>query len=96
MHSGTVDASKISLWQQILWAASERPAAPDVPDVQVLRPDADIVGLAREWLPHASQLQQQAFLTRLARRRHEIVEVWRNIPALAEWVAYANRWRDPS
>lgn len=100
MHSGTIDAPKIllwiSLWQQILWAASERPAAPDVPDVHVLRPDADIVALAHEWLPPASQREQRAFLERLSRRRSEVVQLWRSAPGLEAWLAYARRWRDPT
>jgi len=76
MHGGTLKAGKIlawvSLWQQLLWAAAHREDVPEVPDAKVLRPDGDIVALAREWLPDARQTLQARFLEKLEARRREI------------------------
>ncbi len=78
MHSGTLDAMKIllwvSLWQQLLWAASHRQQIDNVPDCKVIIPDGDIVALAEKYLPDARQPQQKLLLHRLAARRLEIVD----------------------
>jgi hypothetical protein len=96
MHSGTLEAGKIllwtSLWQQILWAASQDREPPEVHDAKVITPSGDILALAREWLPPASQTEQRAFLERLARRRREVVSQWRKKPDLEPWLAATKSW----
>jgi hypothetical protein len=96
MHGGTTEARKmllwLSLWQQILWAASSCSSVPDVPDRTFLEPDGDIVAMAKAYLPSANQPGQQVFLRKLAERRAEIAQGWPSIPELAGWSAYAGRW----
>lgn len=81
MHSGTTDARKmllwVSLWQQILWAARQKTEVPDVPDCEALEPDADLIALARRYLPAPGQAAQEAFIRKLAARREEIAGEWR-------------------
>ena len=98
MHSGTLDARKIllwvSLWQQILWAAAHgKPAAP-APDVRVITPSADIVDLARQYLPDAGQPQQAKLIRRLAERRREILELWAGSADLARWLTFSRTRSD--
>jgi superfamily II DNA or RNA helicase len=99
MHNGTLEARKIllwlSLWAQILWAATHRERITKVPDVAVLVPNEDIVALARRWLPDSGQPQQRRLLERLAERRDEIVATWRRHPTLAPWTAHAASWQTP-
>jgi superfamily II DNA or RNA helicase len=96
MHGGTVEARKmllwLSLWQQILWAAGSDMHVPDVADRPSLEPDADIIALARQFLPAAGQPLQQSFLHKLAGRRAEIVSSWAGHPELRPWVAKAAHW----
>lgn len=100
MHNGTLEARKIllwiSLWQQLLWAAAHRTSIPTVPERDVIEPTGDIIALAREYLPDARQLDQQAFLRRLAARRAQICsEQWSKSPELATWVEASRRWSQP-
>jgi len=92
-HNGTLDANKIllwlSLWQQMLWCATSPRKIPSVPDVSVLRPDGDIVELARRFLPAG---EDQAFLARLDARRREVARLWRPHPELASWLEVKRRW----
>jgi hypothetical protein len=96
MHSGTTEAKKmllwLSLWQQILWAASTCVLVPEVADRSFLEPDADIVAMARAYLPSEAQSGQQTFLRKLRERRSEIVEIWQAIPELSRWAELAKRW----
>jgi superfamily II DNA or RNA helicase len=96
MHSGTVEARKmllwLSLWQQILWAAGSNAVVPDVPDRAYLEPDADVIALARTYLPAAGQPPQQVFLRKLANRREEVVSSWAGHSELSRWVANAAHW----
>ncbi len=102
MHSGTLEAHKIllwvSLWQQILWAASHRQQIDNVPDRKVIIPDGDIVVLAEKYLPDARQPQQTMLLRRLAARRSEIVDgIWRKHPMLRKrWLRFARSWQELS
>lgn len=97
LHSGTVEARKIllwvSLWQQLLWAATYWPVVPDIDDAVVLTPRWDIIDLARTWLPPATQAEQARLLERLAERRAEVVEHWGQHPDLAPWLACASQWQ---
>ena len=95
MHNGTLDAGKIllwlSLWSQILWAAS-RPQTFDYGVARdVCEPSEDIFGLVREYLPEA---QPPGFLRRIAQRRREVIGLWRRRPELAGWVRVGERWGD--
>lgn len=96
MHGGTTEARKmllwLSLWQQVLWAASICPTVPDVPDRAALCPDGNIVAMAKAYLPSASQPGQQTFLRKLTDRRAEIVQGWTAHPELASWADFAARW----
>ena len=96
MHSGTTEARKIllwiSLWQQILWAASVDRTVPATADLAVLQPNGDIVKFAKEWLPNAKDPMQKDFLNRLEDRRQDIVQEWRNNVQLAGWVDYSKAW----
>lgn len=93
LHSGTTEARKIapwiSLWMQLLWAASQARAIPDVPDAKLLEPSADLLALAREWLP---AVQSPRLLERLAARRREIVDRWADEPQFERWCTYAAGW----
>jgi hypothetical protein len=92
LHDGTLDASKIllwvSLWQQILWAAEHpRRELEPVADVRVITPSADLLDLAREYLPPVGQTGQREFLAKLKQHRNGIVERhWKRAPELATWV----------
>ncbi|TNF32497.1 MAG: hypothetical protein EP329_09855 [Deltaproteobacteria bacterium] len=96
LHSGTIEARKalvwVSLWQQLLWAAENKTGMPELEYRQVIVPDADIIELAREWLPAAIQPLQAAFLARVARRRAEVVDMWRARPELEPWTGFADCW----
>ncbi len=85
MHNGTLKARKIalwlSLWQQILWRAANSRSIPSVPDVDVLRPDGDIIELARQHLPAG---RDERFLSRLRGRREEIQRLWGQHPELGD------------
>jgi hypothetical protein len=98
MHSGTIEARKVllwvSLWQQLLWAASVDRPVPAMTHREVIEPSGDIVAFARTWLPSSKDAAQQALLRRLAARREEIVELWRQHPQLKAkgWHRYAATW----
>jgi hypothetical protein len=100
-HHGTLEARKIllwiSLWQQLLWAATHAVDVPEVPDTMVLKPFGDIVQLASRYLPAADQPQQRGLLQRLAARRTEIREFqWKLAADLAPWVAATKGWVNPA
>jgi hypothetical protein len=94
LHNGTVDASKIllwlSLWQQVLWAAEQKKRVPPQPNTDRIVPDGDILRLVRDWLPPSPAL----FVERLSRRRVEVVDLWRKVPALRPWLQFERHW-DP-
>ena len=96
MHNGTISASKIllwlSLWQQILWAASVKRPIPRTEDCSVIVPSGDIVAFAQRWLPSAKEPAQVHFLKRLVKRRAQIVERWKRRPELQHWVAFKDNW----
>jgi len=96
MHGGTIEAGKMllwmSLWQQLLWAATSSPAVPQVPDRGFLEPDGDIVKLARQYLPAPTQAAQAAFLSRLDARRRLVATLWARHPELQGWLDYVRRW----
>jgi hypothetical protein len=98
LHHGTLDASKIllwvSLWQQILWAAEHpRRELEPVADVQVISPSADLLALARKYLPPIEQPGQREFLAKLRQHRSEIVaREWKPAPELAAWVRASCSW----
>jgi len=97
MHSGTLEPEKVltwvSLWQQILWAASEGDGVPKrLPcqkDRKGIIPDGDIIDLAKRYLPGGSEPR---FLARLHARRAAIAEVWNRHPQLRGWVRHARGW----
>jgi superfamily II DNA or RNA helicase len=94
MHSGTTEIAKIamwtSLWMQLLWEAEHgtRPV-PEVPDVELILPNADILALAETWLPDGTS---KSFRERLAQRRGQIVRQWQEHPDLHTWLPYAEAW----
>ena len=94
MHSGTTEIGKIatwtSLWMQLLWAA-EQPGreVPEVPDAELIEPNADILGLAREWLPDG---KSPAFVSRLRQRRAQVLASWAWTPQLKEWLQASEAW----
>jgi superfamily II DNA or RNA helicase len=101
MHSGTLEARKIllwvSLWQQILWAATHRRRIEVARERQVLRPDGDIIALAMRYLPEARQAPQRHLLRRFAERREEVARgLWATHPALEGWLRYTRTWEKPS
>jgi polygalacturonase len=71
--SGTLDGGKIllwvSLWQQILWAASAHDVVPDEGPRHTITPHGDIIEFAHRWLPNAADPAQQRFIGRLRQRR---------------------------
>ena len=95
-HHGTLEARKmllwVSIWQQLLWAASNREEVPPVRDAKVLVPTDDIVQRASQYLPDARQRQQGILLRRLGARRAEIRDSWRLVPELAPWVEATKAW----
>jgi hypothetical protein len=100
-HHGTIEARKIllwiSLWQQLMWAATSGMEVPAVSDAMVLVPDGDIVQLASKYLPDARQPQQRMLLHRLAARRSEIRDTqWKWSPELAPWVEATKDWGWPN
>ena len=98
MHNGTLSASKIllwlSLWQQILWAASVKRPISRTEDCNVIVPSGDIVSFALRWLPSAMEPAQVDFLKRLVKRRNQIVKLWKKRPELRHWLSFCNKWQD--
>jgi hypothetical protein len=81
----------VSLWQQILWAASrtDQPLLRCREDADVLVPNADIVALANQ---HLSALGRERFLCRLRSRRARIVSLWRRHRDLRPWLSLSDSW----
>jgi superfamily II DNA or RNA helicase len=101
LHSGTLEPGRIlpwlSLWMQVVWAASRWKRVDRTDDKLVITPTGDIVHLASRWLPDARLPQQRAFLQRLHDRRLEIAEgPWRAAPDLMGWRFFTRRWTDPT
>ncbi len=98
MHNGTLSASKIllwlSLWQQILWAASVKRPIPRTQDCSVIVPSGDIAAFALRWLPSAKEPAQVIFLKRLIKRRTQIVERWKKRPELQHWLSFCDNWQE--
>lgn len=97
MHSGTIEARKIllwlSLWQQILWAASIERDIPTTEDRKVIIPNGDIIEFARTYLPDGNEPSQASFLHSLDLRRSEIVDIWQRTPNLRKWVKFTHKWK---
>ena len=97
IHSGTLDPAKVlpwlSLWQQILWAASEGERVPKRlrcrDDCTRIIPDGDIIALARRYLPGG---EEPMFLERLRLRREQVLKTWKNNPQLRSWPRFASTW----
>jgi hypothetical protein len=93
LHNGTLDARKIllwvSLWQQMLWCAASPRKFPAVADIEVLRPDGDIIELARRYLPAGGE---ETFLARLEERRREVLRLWRRHPLFHDWLEFRKSW----
>jgi hypothetical protein len=96
MHSGTLDGGKIllwvSLWQQILWAASAHDVVPDEGPRHTITPHGDIIEFAHRWLPNAADPAQQRFIGRLRQRRAEVLIQWKRHANLAPWLPLAAGW----
>lgn len=97
MHSGTIEAQKIllwlSLWQQILWAASVDRDITVTEDRKVIKPDGDILEFARTYLPNANEPSQASLLRRLDARRKEMSNNWCHNASLSEWVQIRRNWK---
>jgi len=95
LFSGSTDSGKILLWlslsTQILSAASGDTPIPDVADCAVITPTADIIELARVYLPPDQGRMHQ----RLHERRWQVLEIWKKHPELAAWVDAAKNWKPP-
>jgi hypothetical protein len=88
LHNGTLDPDKIavwiSLWQQILFAASQQVLEiPRTADVDLIEPSGDIIEFAR-LLPAARQ-GRHSFVERLARRRDAAGGRWEASMGVPPW-----------
>lgn len=100
LHSGTLEPGRIlpwlSLWMQVVWAASRWKRIDRTDDTAVITPSGDIIQLASRWLPDARLPQQRGFLQRLHARRLEIAGgPWRAAPDLTSWRFFTRRWATP-
>ncbi|MEO0075009.1 MAG: amidoligase family protein [candidate division WOR-3 bacterium] len=97
LHNGTYESRKIltwlSLWMQILWAASQKELVlGKTIDRMLITPDRDIIELVDKYLPTLRKDHELLFVSYLKARRQQIIEIWEQHEELKPWFEYTKKW----